>query len=125
VHVLGKMIEAVRPGGEILDLQVIRPNPRVEVRGRSVCEIDGEALLLQADAAAAAIDAEIRRGRLVEEAADDHDVCTHFADGHELVADIEEKEASLPAEAIPEVLAITEPCLRRDRCRLRRLTRVC
>jgi hypothetical protein len=27
VHVLRHMVEAVRPGGLVLDLQVIRPNP--------------------------------------------------------------------------------------------------
>jgi hypothetical protein len=39
------MVEAVEPGGRVLDLQVIRPNPVVEAGGREVCEIDGEPLL--------------------------------------------------------------------------------
>jgi hypothetical protein len=41
VHVLRSMVEAVKLGGLVLDLQAIRPNPRVEVNGRVVCEIDG------------------------------------------------------------------------------------
>jgi len=121
VHVLGNMIEGVRPGGEILDLQVVRPNPLIEVGERSVCEVVGEPLLLQADAATAAIDAEIRRRRLVEEAVDDHDVRTHFANGREVIDDFADKELRLPEAAIPELRAITEPCVRRDHCRLRRL----
>ena len=70
MNALSQMIEAVRPGGLILDLQVIRPNPWVELNGRVVAEIDGEALFRCADAATAAIDERIRAGDLVEEAVD-------------------------------------------------------
>lgn len=125
MYVLGKMIEAVRPGGVILDLQVTRPEPRIEVDGRLVCRLEAEPLLSQADAATAAVDAEVRRGRLAEEAVDEHDACTHFADGAELVADFGDKEGiALPEHAISELLAVAEPCVRRDRCRLRRLIRL-
>jgi hypothetical protein len=121
VHVLGNMVEAVRPGGAILDLQVIRPNPVIELGDRFVCDVDGESLLQQADAAVAAIDAEIGRGRLIQEAVDDHDVRTYFANGRELVEDFADKELRLPEAAIPEIRSIAEPCVRRDHCRLRRL----
>ena len=48
VNVLNNMVNAVRPGGVVLDLQVIRPNPRVEVDDdRLVCEIDGEPLFVK------------------------------------------------------------------------------
>jgi hypothetical protein len=43
------MIEAVRPGGAILDLQVIRPDPQVELDGRVAAPIDGAALFSWAD----------------------------------------------------------------------------
>lgn len=121
MHVLGKMVEAVRPGGVVLDLQVIRPTPVIEVGDRLVCEVDAEALLCDADAAADAIDAAIRRGELVEEAVDDHDARTHFADGAELVRNFAGKDVRLPEEAIPGLLAISAPCVRRDHCRLRKL----
>jgi hypothetical protein len=45
------MISAVRPGGIILDLQVIRPDPRVELDRELICEIDGRPLFAKADAA--------------------------------------------------------------------------
>jgi hypothetical protein len=61
VNALGRMIEAVAPGGLVLDLQVIRPNPQVELDGRVVAEIDGEPLFQWADAATAAVDARIWR----------------------------------------------------------------
>ena len=121
MHVLGNMVDAVRPGGLVLDLQVIRPNPVVEVDGRAVCEIDGEPLFRQADAATAAIDALVRAGRLLEQAVDDHDVRQHYESGAELVDDFEESKRRLPDDALPGLRALAKPCTVRERCRLRRL----
>jgi len=121
VHVLRNMVEAVRPGGLVLDLQVIRPNPTAEVDGRVVCEIDGEPLFLTADAATAAVDALIRAGRLVEQAIDDHDVRKHYANGAELVDDFADKKRRLPNATVPGLRALARPCAVRERCRLRRL----
>src|SRR5437764_2427008 len=104
------MVEALGPGCTVLDLQVIRPNPRVEVGDRLVCEIDGEPLFRRADAATAAVDALIGQGRLVELALDDHDVRKHYSDGADLVDDFEDKERRLPEDAIPKLLAIAQPC---------------
>ena len=74
MYVLGSMVEAVKPGGLVLDLQVIRPNPIVEVDGEVVGEIDGEPLFRMADAATAAVDTLVAQRTLVEQATDDHDV---------------------------------------------------
>ena len=115
------MVSAVRPGGAVLDLQVIRPDPVVEVKGRTICEIDGASLFYMADAAVEAIDALVDAGRLVDQAIDDHDVRKHYTDGAELVADFADKERTLPAAAIPGLRATTRPCTVRERCRLRRL----
>jgi hypothetical protein len=121
VHVLSKMVHAVRPGGIVLDLQAIRPNPRVAVDSRCVCEIDGEPLLLQADAATAAIDALILAGGLMEQATDDHDVLKHYPHGADLVDDFANKDRRLPDGAIPTLRGTSRPCIVRERCRLRRL----
>jgi hypothetical protein len=121
VYVLRNMVGAVKPGGLVLDLQVIRPNPTAEVDGRVVCEIDGEPLFSTADAATAAVDALITAGRLVEQAIDDHDVRKHYADGAELVDDFADKKRQLPERAVPGLLALAQPCAVRERCRLRRL----
>jgi hypothetical protein len=120
-HVLRNMINAVKPGGLVLDLQVIRPDPRVEVDGRVVCKIDGEPLFRLADAAAAAVDASIAKGRLLEEAVDDHDVRKHYRIGADLVADFAGKERKLPVDAVPTLRALKRPCVVREHCRLRRL----
>ena len=121
MNALSQMIEATAAGGLICDLQVIRPDPLVEARGRVVCPIDGEPLFRTADAATAAIDALVRTGRLVEDAVDDHEVRKHYVDGPELVADIAGSRRSLPAEAVPGLSALAGPCAVVERCRLRRL----
>jgi hypothetical protein len=115
------MVDAVKPGGFVLDLQVIRPNPTVEVDGRALCEIDGEPLFRTADAATAAVDALIHCGRLVQEAIDDHDVRKHYDDGADLVDEFTDAKRQLPKRAIPRLRAVATHCAVRERCRLRRL----
>jgi hypothetical protein len=115
------MVGAVKPDGAVLDLQVIRPNPTVELDGRVVCEIDGEPLFRTADAATAAVDALVRKGPLREEAVDDHDVREHYHDGADLVDAYANKRRQLPNDALPALRALAGPCVVRERCRLRRL----
>lgn len=121
MHVLGTMVEAVEPGGLVLDLQVIPPNPVVEAGGRSVCEIDGMPLFRTADAAAAAVDSLVASGRLIDDAIDDHDVRKHYRSGLELVDDFAGKQRKLPEQALPRLRALEQGCVVRERCRLRRL----
>jgi hypothetical protein len=115
------MLEAAVPGGIVLDLQVIRPNPQVEQDGRFVCEIDGEPLFRMADAARAAVDARAAAGDLVEESVDDHDVRKHYPNGADLVDDVAGSRRRLPDGVVPVVQAIERPLVVRERCRLRRL----
>ncbi len=122
MNVLRNMVSAVRPGGAILDLQVIRPNPRVELGGELICEIVGQPLFERADAAANAVDAMVRSGRLIQEAIDDHDVRKHYPNGNDLVDDFKDTARRLPEAALPRLHAITQPLLVRERCRLRRFT---
>ena len=121
MHVLRNMVEAVRPGGHVLDLQVIRPNPVVEAEQQDVCEIDGEPLFQTADAATDAVDSLVRAGRMIEEAVDDHDVRKHYDNGADLVDDFADKRRQLPEPAVRSLLGLDGPCAVRERCRLRRL----
>ena len=98
MHVLRNAVDAVRAGGLVLDLQVIRPNPRAEVDGTLVCELDGGPLFRKADAAAAAVDAAVAGGRLVEEAADDHGVPKHYEHGADIVDDWARSERRPPRQ---------------------------
>ena len=115
------MVRAVRSGGLVLDLQVIRPNPVVEAGSDVLCEIDGEPLFALADAAAAAVNEAVATGRLLEEARDDHDVRKHYPGGADVVDDFAEKKRRIPDNAVSRLQSITEHCVVRERCRLRRL----
>ena len=121
MNALSRMIDATAPGGLILDLQVIRPDPYVELGDEVVARIDGEPLFAWADTATAAVDARIAAGDLVEEAIDDHDVRKHYSDGVELVADVADSKRRLPEEAVSVLERIDRPLVVRERCRLRRL----
>ena len=122
MHVLSNMVQAVKPGGLVFDLQVIRPDPLIETNGRIMGEIDGEPLFESADAATAAIDAFIREGRLVEEAVDDHDVRKHHTNGDALLADFNGSKRRINDAVAAELKHISETCTLRERCRLRRLS---
>jgi hypothetical protein len=124
VHVLRRHREALVPNGIVLDLQVIRPHPLVEVDGTVVCEIDGSPLFVGADAARAAVDLLVAERLLEEEAVDDHDVRKHYVDGASLVADFETSSREIPVDAIPRLQAVKRECVVRERCRLRRLRRI-
>ncbi len=124
MHVLSNMVDAVKPGGLVLDLQVIRPNPRVEVDGQFICEIDGDPRFRMADAATAAVDALVASGRLIEEAVDDREVLKHYASGVDVIDDCERTKRRPADEAVPRLRAMARPCATRERCRLRRLRSV-
>ena len=124
MHVLRRLREALVPEGVVLDLQVIRPHPVVEVDRTVLCEIDGSSLFAGADAARAAVDLLIAERLLEEEAADDHDVRKHYVNGAALVDDFETGDRKIPAQAIPRLQAIGRECAVRERCRVRRLRRV-
>ena len=119
MNALSPMVDAVVPGGLILDLQVIRPDPYVELDGEVVARIDGEPLFAWADAATAAVEARIAAGDLVEEAVDDHAVRKHYSDGAELVEDVAGSKRRFPEEVVPMLRRIEQPLVVRERCRLR------
>ena len=121
MHVLRNMIDAVEPGGLVLDLQLIRPDPVIETVDEKMCEIEGDPMFELVDAATAAVDAAIAAGRLVEEAADDHDVRAHYPSGADLIDDFAGKKRKIPEAALPRLLALAEPVTMLERCRLRRL----
>ena len=131
MNALSQMIDATVPGGLILDLQVIRPDPthiRLERHVEQVTSeqefcfaADGEPLFAWADAATAAVEARIAAGDLVEEAVDDHDVRKHYTDGADLVDDFDASRRNLPEEMLPMLTRIEQPLVLRERCRLRAL----
>ena len=121
MNALSNMVEAARPGGHVLDLQVIRPDPYIELDGRVIARIDGAGLFAWADTAVAAIESRIAAGDLAEEATDDHEVRKHYTGGAELVDDVAQSKRSLPEQAVPALRRIRRPLVVRERCRTRLL----
>ena len=121
MNVLRNMVAAVKPGGLVLDLQVIRPDPVIESGHERICEIWGEPIFATADAATVAIEAAIVTGVLAQEAVDDHQVRTHFPTGLDLVENFAGAKRRIPEEALPKLLATVGPVTMRERCCLRRL----
>jgi len=124
VYVLRRLLDTLAPEGIVLDLQVIRPHPLVEVDGTVLCEIDGSSLFVGADAARAAVDLLVAEQLLEDEAVDDHDVRKHYIDGAALVTDFETGERKIPVAAIPLLQAVQRECVVRERCRVRRLRQI-
>ncbi len=112
------------PGGIVLDLQVIRPHPRVETEGRIVYVADGGPLFVGADTARAAVDLLIDEGLLLEESFDDHDVLKHYMNGIALLNDWPAKKVQPSPDASSMLRSVTSECVMRERCRLRRLGRI-
>jgi SAM-dependent methyltransferase len=121
VHALRRFGRILAPNRAILDLQVVPPEPTIEVNGECVCRLEGGTLLKDAAAAAAAIDEEIARGLLREEAVDDHHVLRHFPTGAALVEHFRTRPRSVPTLCAPTVEGSTRRHIVREACRLRRL----
>ncbi len=121
MYVLRRLLEPLAAEGIVLDLQVVRPHPLVEVDDSILCEIDGSPLFVGADAARDAVDLLVAEGLLEEEARDDHDVRKHYANGAALVDDFKTSKRRIPVDAIPRLQAIERECVVRERSRVRRL----
>jgi hypothetical protein len=52
---------------------------------------------------------------------DDHDVREHYDDGPDLIDAYRDKRRQLPDDGLPALLALAQPCVVRERCRLRKL----
>ena len=146
MNALSQMIEAAAPAGLILDLQVIRPDPFVELDGEVVARIDGEELFAWADTATAAVALAIAaygivlphttlhsRGSLPEhrvssqvpirivDSLEGIQIRKHYSDGADLVEDVAGSKRRLPDEVVPLVQIIDRPLVVRESCRLRGL----
>jgi hypothetical protein len=124
VNALQNVIGAVVPGGTVLDLQTVRPPPRVEAEGRLVCELDAAAFYERADANDRVLLAELDGGVLLLEAEERFDVFQRWPSGAALMAALDlPRSRKLPASMRPAVEAITGECAIREACRTRRIRR--
>jgi hypothetical protein len=120
VHALENVLAAVVAGGVVLDLQTVRPAPRVEVAGAIVCEVDAAIFFARADANEAALAAAVASGRLVLQAEERPDMLERYPTAASLMADVSSGSRRLAPETRGLLEAIAGPCDVREHCLVRR-----
>ncbi len=125
VNVLRKLLQALVPGGIVVDLLSVPPPERVEVDGELVGELDNSAFFPRALAAAGALDALVLEGVLVHEHEERFPIFVRYPTGTNLFEDVAQREYTrMPAAIGPRVRAIVGPCEIRDNCLVRRFRKL-
>ncbi len=108
----------------MLDLQTVRPPPRVESAGRVVCDLDATDFFARADANDRVLLDAVAEGEL-ELVAEEHlEVLQRWPSGSELMRDLDEaRMRKIPWSMRGTVGAIAGECAVRESCRTRRLRR--
>lgn len=117
MHVLRNVTEGIVPGGALVEVQSVRPWPRIEVGDRVAGVIDATAFFERADANNAVLE---RWPPLRLEAEDAHEVRTRADSGPALVAWFEGKARPLSDDLRGALLETPGPCALREGCRTRR-----
>ncbi len=92
VDVLRDLLEALEPGGLVVDLLSVPPGEWVEVDGEVVGELDGSTFFPRALAAAAGLDALAAEGVLVHEHQERFAILVRYPTGADLVEDVSQRE---------------------------------
>ena len=87
---LHRIHSALVPGGLVLDMQPVAPQPPVESNGRRLGSLDMREWRVTIDQVAALVDQTIADGLFMEEAERRYDVLETFDDGKELVETVRE-----------------------------------
>ena len=125
VDVLRHLLEALEPGGLVVDLLSVPPPERVEVDGEVVGELDGSRFFPRALAAAAGLDVLAAEGVLMHEHEERFAIFVRYLTGADLVEDVSQREHTrIPAELARTVRAIPGPCAIRDNCLVRRFRKL-
>lgn len=110
VDVLRKLLQALVPGGVVVDLTAVPPNAQVEVDGAVLGELDGSAFFPRAEEATAGLDALAHEGLLLLEGEERLSILVRYPTGRDAVEDVEQRTYTrMPAELARRVKAIAEP----------------
>jgi len=120
VHALRKVLAAVVTGGVVLDLQAVRPPPRIEAAGIVQGELDSTAFFQRADANDLWLERAVAEGALTLEAEDHHHVLTRWSSGAALIEDVEGWRRGVPQSMKASLRAMDGECVLWEPCRLRR-----
>ena len=124
MHVLRRLLQALVPGGVVVDLLSVPPPERVEVGDEVLGELDQSRFFPRALAAAAGLDALAEEWFLVAEHEERFSILVRYATGAEAVEDVAQRTYTrMPAELARRVEAIPGPCAMREHCLVRRFRR--
>jgi hypothetical protein len=118
VDVLRRLLEALRPGGGVVDLLSVPPPRTVEVEGAIIGELDQTTFFPRAQAAAAGLDALAAEGVLTSGHQERFPILIRYPTGADAVEDVGQStytrmphELARHLEAIPGPVVIRESCL--------------
>jgi hypothetical protein len=120
VDVLRRLLEALVPGGAVVDLLSVPPPETVEAGGGVLGEIDQSAFFPRALEAASGLDTLAHEGLLAVEHEERFSIFVRYPTGRDAVEDVAGRTYSrMPPELVPRVLALDGPCVIRENCLVR------
>lgn len=120
VDVLRRLLQALVPGGVVVDLLSVPPPEQVEMDGAVLGELDGSAFFPRALAAAAGLDALVGEGLLEHEHEERFSILVRYPSGADLVEDVRQRTYTrLPASLARRLRSLDHPCQLRDQCLVR------
>ena len=121
VNVLRSLVEALVPGGIVLDLGSVPPAAEIESGGVVLGSLDEDAFFAEALPAMAGLDALVAEGVLREEGRTTCDMLLHFDSSEDLVEDVETRSHTRLTEDLAERLRqVAAPVRQHEHCLLRR-----
>jgi hypothetical protein len=123
VHVLRRLLEALAPGGAVVDLASVPPDGLVEAGGRVVGRLDESAFFARARVAAAGLDDLVAEGLLTPRANERLPVLIDYPTGADAVADVAERSyGRMPDVVAGRLATITETVRIREHSLVRSFT---
>jgi hypothetical protein len=121
VNVLRRLVEALVPGGVVLDLSSVPPAAEIETGGVVLGSLDEDAFFARSLPAMAGLDALAAEGVLQEAGRSSCDILLHFVSGADLLEDIGTRSHTALSDELAERLRLVEgPVRQREHCVLRR-----
>jgi len=120
VHVLRRLLEALVPGGAVVDLTMSPPDELVESGGEVLGHLDGNLFFPRALEACAGLDALATEGLLVLVKEEPVTVIVHYPTGNDVLEDIAARTYTrMPIELAERLATVTTECLVHSNCYVR------
>jgi hypothetical protein len=120
VDVLRHLLEALVPGGSVVDLTSVPPDGVVEVDGEIIGSLDESAFFPRATANAAALDDLVAQGVLALRTEERFPVVIDYWNGADAIADVAERSyGRMPEEVAARLSLVAGPVSIREFCFVR------